>query len=317
MRRLIHGLAALALAIVTAACSDVPPLPPKPPLEKSTIKVGFVPTADSVPLFIAKNKGYFEQEGLTVEPTIVVGSAAAIPRLMAGALDLMQTDYVSTLTAGSRGLPVKIVGAMSEAQSGSFGLVVRKDSKIRSVKDLKDKKIAIDTLGSLSTLSVTVLLKNAGMTADDVVFVERPFPDMESALVKRGVEAAWLAEPLLTNAEQHGRVRRLPDATADRMAGLPVGGWSATADWSEDNPGTLAAFQRAIAKAQQVAASDRKAVEDTLPTYIKIGRTTAAKAALGIYPTALDPQAVQLVADLMREHGYVKEPLDVKTVIAP
>ncbi|MGP3955702.1 substrate-binding domain-containing protein [Nonomuraea sp. 3N208] len=48
--------------------------------------------------------------------------------------------------------PLKVVGALSAAGPGAFGLLVQKDSKIQSVGDLKGEKIAANTLHSLGTL---------------------------------------------------------------------------------------------------------------------------------------------------------------------
>ncbi|MDP4502096.1 ABC transporter substrate-binding protein [Nonomuraea turcica] len=319
MRRVTRGLAALVLVLVTAACSgaadDAPP--PKPVLEKDTIKVGIVPTAEVAPLFIALNKGFFTQEGLTVEPVVVTGSGAAAPPLQTGTLDLAQTDYVTTFFTGDRGMPFKVVGAMSQAGPDSFGLVARDGAKIESVKDLKGKKIAINNLNGLGTLIITAMLRDAGMKARDVLFVEVPFPEMPSKLAARHVDAAWAAEPFLTSGESRAKLRRVADTMAGRITDWPVGGWMASDDWVTQNPQTLAAFQRAFTKAQRLASSDRKEVEAVLPTYVKIDAATATQTSLGAYPTAVDPQGLQRVADLMLRHGFVHRHLDVKTVLAP
>jgi len=294
MERAIRGLAALALAAVTAACTstvdDTPPSP-KPVLEKTAIKVAVMQMADAAPLFIARRNGYFAQEGLTVEPVFTPGALAALPALMNGRLDLAQTDYVATFQAhGKISVPLKLVGALSTVGPGAFGLLVKEDSKIQSVADLKGKKIAVNTLTSLGTLTTTAMLADAGMKPRDVAFTEMPFPEMERRLVERKVDAAWVPEPYLTDAVLHGGVRRFPDdVTARHLAGLPAGGWMATGDWSEKNP---------------------------VPTYMKIDPATAGKTSLSTYPTAVDPQALQRVADLMREHRYVRDPVDVKTLLA-
>ncbi|TMR21830.1 ABC transporter substrate-binding protein [Nonomuraea turkmeniaca] len=318
MRRVTCGLAVLILALVTAACSGAAEeTPPKPVLEKDTIKVGIVPTTDAAPLFIAVNKGFFQQEGLTVEAMTVTGSGAAMPQVMSGSLDLAQTDYVTTFLAGSRGMPIKVVGAMSQAGPDTFGLVARDGSKIESVADLKGKKIAVNNLMGLATLTVTAMLRDAGMEARDVKFVEAPFPEMPANLAARHVDAAWTAEPFLTFGEPRAKLHRVADTMAGRITDMPVGGWMATGDWATENPQTLTAFQRAFTKAQQLAARDRKEVEAVLPTYVKIDRETAAQTSLGTYPTAVDPQRLQRVADLMQQHGYLKSRVDVKTVLAP
>jgi NitT/TauT family transport system substrate-binding protein len=90
----------------------------------------------------------------------------------------------------------------------------------------------------------------------------------------------------------------------------------ATEDWVQKYPKTLAAFQRAIAKAQQLAGSDRKEVEKAILLYTKIDAKAASVITLGTYPTELSENRMQKVADLMLEYKYLDSPVDVKSVIA-
>ncbi|NUP64015.1 MAG: ABC transporter substrate-binding protein, partial [Nonomuraea sp.] len=72
----------------------------------------------------------------------------------------------------------------------------------------------------------------------------------------------------------------------------------------------------AIAKAQQLASSDRKAIEEMLPKYTKIDAKTASVITLGTFPSELNENRLQKVADLMLEYKYLDSPVDVKSVIA-
>ncbi|MEV0614257.1 ABC transporter substrate-binding protein [Nonomuraea sp. NPDC050404] len=313
--RLRTILAAAVLAVMTAACTATPAPPPQPAPEKQTIRVGVLPTADVAPLFIALTKGYFAQEGLAVEPVTGTGAGAMVPQVEAEVLDLAQTDYVASIVAGAAGKELKIVGALAQAGIASYGIVVAADSKIKSVRDLKRKKVAVNNLKGSATLGVTALLKDAGLSDKNVTFVEKPFPVMAHSLDDGEADAAWVAEPFLTEGIRKGVLRALPGTASGPYADLPSGGWMATDEWRTKNPATLAAFQRALAKGQR-AASDRKEVEAVLPKYTKIEAETAASVSLGSYPTALDPRRLQQVADLVLRLGYVDEPADVKGLIA-
>ncbi|MEW9548225.1 ABC transporter substrate-binding protein [Nonomuraea sp. NPDC050783] len=313
--RLARALAALLLSVAAAACASDGPPPPKLVPEKDTIAVGVLPVADTAPLFVAIAKGYFRQEGLTVEPQVISGAAMAVPMLEARRLDLGQTDYVTTFMAGAVGKHLKVVAPLSQAGADGYGVVVGKDSGIDSVKELKGKKVAVNNLYGLGTLMVTAMLENAGLTDRDVRFVEMPFPDMAQRIGSGKVDAAWVAEPFLTYGERRGLVRELPDPVPGRLADQPVSGWMATDEFRERYPRTLAAFQRGLAKGLRDAA-DRKEVEAALPKYTKIDADTAAQVSLGTYPTDLDRRRVQQVADLMERHGYLKNPLDVTSFLA-
>src|SRR5690606_10046274 len=108
-------------------------------LEKTTIKVGVLPIPDPVALFIANKKGFFKEEGLTVEPVIITGGAAAIPQIKNSSLDIAQTNYVSTFAAVERGEKIKLVADMYQAGENTFNIMVPNDSDIKTVADLKGK----------------------------------------------------------------------------------------------------------------------------------------------------------------------------------
>ncbi|WP_345397960.1 ABC transporter substrate-binding protein [Nonomuraea salmonea] len=285
-------------------------------LEKTTIKVGALPVPDPVALYVANEKGYFKEEGLTVQPTVITGGAAALPQILSGALDISMTNYVSTFAAVSEGKKIKLVADMYQAGPNTFNLMVPKDSKIQTVADLKGKTILVNNLNNVATLTTLTQLKVAGLTADDVKFVEKPFPDMGNALLSGQADACWITEPFITaNQSQHG-FRKLADVMTGQTADLPIAGWMATEDWAQKYPKTLAAFQRAIGKAQQLVSSDRKEIEAMLPKYTKIDAKTASVITLGSFPSELNANRLQKVADLMLEYGYLKSPIDVKSVIA-
>jgi len=285
-------------------------------LEKTTIKVGVLPIPDPVALFIANKKGFFKEEGLTVEPVIITGGAAAIPQVENGSLDISQTNYVSTFSAVEAGKKLKLVADMYQAAENNFNIMVPKDSPIKTVADLKGKTILVNNLRNIATLAVTTQLKVAGLTEKDVNFAEKPFPEMGNAIKSGQADAGWITEPFITATQSQLGFRKLADTMTGETENLPIAGWMATDEWVAKHPKTLAAFQRAISKAQEVASSDRKEIEAMLPEYTKIDAQTASVITLGTFPSELNADRLQKVADLMLEYGYLKKPIDVKSIIA-
>jgi NitT/TauT family transport system substrate-binding protein len=284
-------------------------------LEKSTIKVGAIPIPDSVSLYIAINKGYFKQEGLTVEAVPITGGAAAMPQLLSGALDATLQNYVSGLVAFSQGKKIKLVADASQGAPNTFNIMVPKDSPIKTVADLKGKTVAVNTLGNIATLAVETQLKVAGLTKADVNYKEVPFPDMGNALNTGLADAGWMVEPFITTTQTTLGFRKLADTMTGQTENFPISGWSVTEEWSQKYPKTLAAFQRAIAKALRDVSTDRKELEKALPTYTKIDAKTASVITPLAYPTELTANRLQKVADLLLEYQYIKTPIDVKSVI--
>ncbi|MEQ4724057.1 ABC transporter substrate-binding protein [Nonomuraea sp. B19D2] len=321
-RRLRRSALALgfAAALALTGCSEggAPPSAPAggDGLEKTTIKVGALPIPDPVALYIAKAKGYFQAEGLTVEPVTITGGAAALPQIESGALDITQTNYVSMFLAVSQGKKLKLVADMYQAAPNTFEIMVPKDSPIQTVADLKGKTVLVNNLRNIATLAVTTQLKAAGLSETDVKFAEKPFPEMGNAISTGQGDAGWITEPFITANKSKLGFRTIADTMTGETADLSIAGWMATEEWAKENPKTLAAFQRAISKAQQLASIDRKEIEAQLPTYTKIDAKTAAAITLGAYPSMLDAARLQKVADLMLEYRYIRGPIDVKPLIA-
>ncbi|ACZ84809.1 ABC transporter substrate-binding protein [Streptosporangium roseum] len=285
-------------------------------LEKTKITIGALPIPDSAALYIANKRGFFQKEGLTVDIQVVQGGAQAQQSLFGGSLDATQTNYVSTFLATAAGNKPKIISDLYQATPNSFNLMVAKDSSIKTPADLKGKKIAVNSLRNIGTLSVTSVLKTHGLTDKDVEFLEFPFPDMAGKLEQGVVDAAWMTEPHLTAVQKNIGAQKLADTMVDSTADFPIAGVIVTEDFAAKNPKTVAAFQRAVAEAQKISAADRKAVEEILPTYTKgIDAATAAVITLGTFPTSLDATRLQRVADLMLEQGLLKSKIEAKSLL--
>jgi NitT/TauT family transport system substrate-binding protein len=318
-RAAFAGVLALTVALSTA-CGGSDEKTSANGLEESEITLGTMTVADTAPVQIALAKGLFKAEGLTVKTQVIQGGAAGIPLLKSGRLDFSFGNYVSLLTAGTKdpGFKPKIVAEGFRAASKTHTLMVRGDSPYRTIKDLAGKKIAVNTKRNVSTMLVRAAAKPQGVTFDeDKNFVEVAPPAMEQALKSKSVDAVQAIEPFGTQMGKSIGARMVADLSTGAAADLPIAGYAVTEKYAKENPKTVAAFQRALQKAQGMAAADKKAVETILPSYAKgIDAGVAASMSYGTYPTAIDPAKMQRVADLMKEFGYVDAPIDVTSFIA-
>ncbi|WP_249347392.1 ABC transporter substrate-binding protein [Microbispora sp. H11081] len=316
LRRTLAGGIVAVLALTSCGSSDTTSSAPETGgLEKTTLKVGTIPVPDSAPLQVAIERGFFKAEGLEVQPEVVAGGAVATQKLLGGSLDISLGAYVGTFLAQDKGAgKFKYVSDSYGAAPGAFVIMVKKDSPIKSVADLKGKTIAVNVLNSVSQLTAEVQMKVAGVTATPNQFVEKTFPDMPGALENGQVDAAAMVEPFITVVSKAGG-RIVVDEMTGPTENLPIAGWFTTEATAGKYPKAIAAFQRALGKAQALVANDRKIVEETLPKYTKIDAATAAVISLGSYPTSLSETRLQRVASLMKEYGYIKNDLDVKSMI--
>ena len=285
-------------------------------VEKSTITVGLLPVADAAQLKLAIDRGFFKAEGLTVKIQMLQGGAEAPPKLSSGALDVSFGAYVPFFMAKAGGFPLHIVADAFESAPGTHTILVARDSPIHTVKDLADKKIGVNVKHNLSSLIVQATLQPQGVKLDDYKnFVAIPFPNMQAALTSHSVDAVQAVEPFSTQMQKSIGARLITDLSRGPTANFPIAGYASTDKWAKQNPKTLAAFRRAIIKAQLLLA-DRQMLAQTLPTYTRIDASTAATLHVGLYPTSINTTRLQRVADVMQEYGYSKEPIDVKSLVS-
>jgi NitT/TauT family transport system substrate-binding protein len=319
-RRNVIALAAAALVVVvvlggTAAIQLKPETArPVAPPERAVIDVGVADTVEAAPLYVALSKGYFAAEGLTVRPALAYG-AAGLFAMDGGKLDLVQADYVVPFVASERIGGVKVVGGLHRARPGDLSLVVKARSKIRTMADLKGKKIAVSHVTGLGTLSLTAVLKQEGLDIKDVIVVESPHASMGQGLASGKLAAAVQAEPHVTAGVRQGSVRVLRQLLTGEFEGLPTTGWIADADWNRDNPRTLAAFRRALAKAHRVIAGDLAQAVQVIPQYAKVSARDLDGLALGPYSAELDVKGLQRLADLARRYSVLRKSLNVRNII--
>ncbi|MEV4114889.1 ABC transporter substrate-binding protein [Nonomuraea sp. NPDC049695] len=285
-------------------------------LEKTQLLVGVVPVPSSAPLFIAEKRGFFKAEGLTVKTEIIQAPQAVMPKILNGSMDAFMTSYVSLMAINDSGAAkLKLFQHSQEAAPGVAGVVVAKGSPIKAPADLKGKTIAVNVLKALGQTLTNAHLQEAGLKPEDVKYVPVAFADQLTALSSGKVDAAWLVEPFLTAAKKGGATQII-DTTSGVTAGVPIDGWGVTEDWLAKNPKTAAAFHRALAKAQQIASSDRKAIDEVVPMYTQIPADAAAAMTLGKFSMEADKASVQKLADLLQGYGYLKSKVDAAQLFA-
>ncbi|MGR6915603.1 ABC transporter substrate-binding protein [[Actinomadura] parvosata] len=285
-------------------------------LEKTDLLIGVVPVASSASLFIADKRGFFKQEGLTVKTEIIQAPTAVMPKIVNGSMDAFLTSYVSLMTINDSGAAkLKLLQHTMGGAPGFCAVVVAKDSPIRTVADLKGRTIAVNVLKTLGHTVVNAHLQQAGLRPDDVKFVAVPFADQLGALSTGKVDAAWLAEPFLSAAKKNGAVQ-IVDTMGGPTAGVPIDGWGVTEQWLAEYPKTAAALHRALAKGQQIAGADRKAIDEVVPTYTQISPDVAAAMRVGTFTMESDRAGVQKLADLMYGFGFIKTRPDVGQIFA-
>jgi NitT/TauT family transport system substrate-binding protein len=260
----------------------------------ATLTVGVVPALDSAGFFIAYYEGLFKAQGLTIIPKFVTSSETAMALQVKGTYQITAGNYVSYIQAqqdGEANLDIFAEGSVMEP--GAQDLYTMPDSPVKSLADLKGRTVAINAPNNILYLLAASVLSEHGIPVKDVHFVTKyPFPQIPGELSAGAVNAAVLPEPFASLAqEQYGAVP-LADLNQGATTSFPVEGYVATKQWAKQHPQTLAAFYRALEEGQQIADTNRAAVElamEDLPHPLGLTKAAAALMSLDEYPVGSGP----------------------------
>ncbi len=184
----------------TVKAADAPPL-----------RIGWVYALANAPALIAEKEGFYRQEGLNVELKSFGDGPVITQALAAGELDAAYIGAPPVFQWYSRGLKGQII---AKVNSGQAALLVKSNSGIQQLSDLRGKRIAGVKRGSGMDvlLRAEVLRKNAHLTADkEVQVVSMPAGNMPAALQQGVVDAAFTWEPFISESVLRGDARILLD----------------------------------------------------------------------------------------------------------
>jgi NitT/TauT family transport system substrate-binding protein len=286
-------------------------------VEKPVLVVGAIQSTTAAGLYLAAQHGFFSAVGLDVKIVPTSGSGPAMTDLLNGTIDVSFGNYVSFIAAQAKGIAqLRILAEGNNATAHEEEIVVPKGSPITSVAGLRGKTVAVNALAGVGTLLVSSVLAENAVPVSSVRFTAIPFPEMDAALTAHRIDAAWIVEPFLTQAEISAGVVAVADTDQGATQNFPVSGYVVTQAWVQRYPRTAAAFTAALNRGQVLADTSRTAVEQALPRYIKISRQAAALVVTGTYPGGLvDKVQMQRVADVMHQFGMLKQPFDVAPMI--
>ncbi len=188
IRRLAAAATLIVLAVATTACGMVPGAPSASPGRTAlTVGLGYIPSVQFAPFYLADQAGYYRDAGLDVtfqnkiDPDLVtlVGQ---------GAVDIGLADGTSVIPAVSQGIPIRYIATVY----GSYPSIVfaKASSGISSAADLAGRKIGIPGRYGSSWIMLQALLGSAGLTPDDVEIVEYPDFGQGAAVQQGAVDAA-------------------------------------------------------------------------------------------------------------------------------
>jgi NitT/TauT family transport system substrate-binding protein len=293
-------------------------------LEKTTLNVAVVPALDSAGFFVALHEGLFAKAGLTINYTPATSSDTVINDQVAGKYDITGGNYVSYIqhyVYDHQALDILAEGSL--IREGTQAIYTMPNSPIKTLSELNGHVIGINAPGNINYLLAASVLTENGVSLNEVRFPAQPipFPQMAGELAAGKVDAAALPEPFATIAEQKYGAVMLADLNQGATASFPIQGYAATKAWVRQNPDTLRAFAGALEQGQEIADTNREAVEQAMeslsgPAQGQVPPIVAAVMTLNNYPIGVDPVRLQRVADVMLQFGLLRQKFNVSQMLA-
>jgi len=335
-RTLLAAMLSIALVAGLAGCS-------KPAASAGTnasvapakVRIGTLPTEDSLPLWVAERDGLFKKAGLDVSIQVFQSAQERDAALTAGAIDGFMGDMIAASALRAGGVPVKVVTVMlgGTPAEGRFGIAVKPGSKITSLKQLKNVPIGVSS-ATIQEYVMDTMLKGAGVATASVVKEEvKKVPVRFELLMSGKLEAAALPEPFLSLAAKTGG-RILADDTKASASDIPskcvectktaAGDWASGGNISQtvmifaqkylDDPAGSAAVVKLLGvwdESVGIVNKDPNALRALLVEKARLPEPLATSYAVNHYPTAQLPTQPEFnaVTSWMRYDGLLKTAL--------
>ncbi|MEU2913952.1 ABC transporter substrate-binding protein [Streptomyces massasporeus] len=270
------------------------------------VKVGVIPIVDVAPLYLGQKKGFFTKRGIDLKMETAQGGAAIVPGVVSGQFQFGFSNVTSLMIAQTKGVPIKSVvnGVATNGKVGAdvTGVAVKKDSPIKSAKDLAGKKVAVNTLQNIGDTTVRESVRKAGGDPSKVEFVEMPFDQMPAALDGGQVDAAWMGEPALTIAKGQG-ARVVASPFADTDPKLTAATYFTSTKLLQQKPDLVKKFTAAMTESLEYASQHPNEARQMLTSYTKISGPVLKELTLPNWPTEIDMASLQKLASLGEQDG--------------
>lgn len=287
------------------------------------VPIGIAPTMTSSAMFIAKEKGYFKEQGINaiLNPFRLSG-AQMIPFLATGQI------YVGggTINAGmynaiQSDIPIKLVSEKGSLHPGKghLALIVRKEhvesGRYKELSDLKGMTFATPAKGVSQQIIMERYLKSVDLSLDDVRLTHMGYPDMNVALANGAIDATIQIEPFVASAVEKDIAVRIsgadvvyPEQQAAAIMYSPV--------FIEKYPDIARRFMIAYVKGLRDyndAFFKNKNREEIIRILMKSTRVKNRKIYDSVVAVGLDPNGRLMMPSIREdarwyyEHGYVKK----------
>jgi NitT/TauT family transport system substrate-binding protein len=281
------------------------------------VTIGHLPLVPSLPTYVAMEKGFFAEQGLDVELVPFQSGTDIVDALIAGRID---ADCMSAITGywfAAQNVPERfqifLVYAAGSNVDNTMVVVVRKDSPLKSLKDLKGKKVG--TFPGATSVSLARVIVGKKTDPKKVTFTEIPPANLIGALAAGQIDAYFSPEPFGMIAVSQGVGRYLmksPCTLLGLKRGIVGGGFAFSTKFVQERPEVAKKVKAAIEKGADFIKTNEQEARGFLVKYCQLPPPVAAHIPFEkwIKIKDLDKKGPQAYFDILYKDGAYQKKVD-------
>lgn len=242
-------------------------------------------TANNSPVWIAKEKGFFEKNHLDVQVLLIESGTTSIQALVAGETQIAQLSGGVILSSGLAGSDVVCISGLENLSA--FSLIAQKE--IKSAEQLKGKRLAISRFGSASDLAARLILQKLGLNPDkDVTLLQVGGTSTRLAAITKGAVESTVITPEFYILARKAGVTTLADPLSAKID-FPQNSIATSRSFLKSHPETVSQYLKAIIEATHYFKNNRDESVRILSKYLKIDDKEALTQIYDLYKNILQP----------------------------
>jgi NitT/TauT family transport system substrate-binding protein len=300
MKQKSFALLALILMLFFSSCIPT----------KEKIKVGYIPIAECIQLYVAMDLGYFEKYNVEIEIISLAGGAEILNALNSGSVDVGFSNVVSLVLHKSQGSEFySVFGGTLETQfNQNHALLINKSIESDNVKSiLTGSRISVNTFKNIEELMVRKYLRTYGVEWDDVEKIQIPFPRMLPLLESGEITISSIVEPFISIASQNtkGHTMNLANHYLSTTPKTLVATYVSSKRAIDKKKNSLVGFVKAMEDATDFIKNNESEARDIIGNYTKIPEELLPQIGLSEFLKEIDLNQLELVINDMVDFEYI------------
>jgi len=257
----------------------------------------------------------------SMDATRFTGADKRVQAFEAGALDIATVSANGAIFAAAEGVKFKIIASLSrESRRGFYTrFMVKNDSPIKTVADLKGKVIGINGFAGSGHLWTRIVLRNAGLKESDVTLVPIAFSAQLEALKSGKIDVGMFPQPFEQMVKAQGGYRTVYTSKDAAPFEEELMLLIAKDDYLKKNTATVRAFLSDLVTATRLYNQDPKAARKTLIDARQVRISPDVYLPMTDYyrdpDAAVDVGALEKMQDAQIQNGFQSKRVDLKSIV--